>query len=144
MDALNRLKKARNVDELASQFEPLAVAMTTLTDETHKALVQMQEMAHKSTTEWERAQRSVSAEWRTAAQEMQAAARAMRETSAQIPDPKGDLLNMMLVSMSSVAVTAALCIVFFLYLAPEPKVSLNPAAVAKAIAQEMKPNRNKK
>jgi prefoldin subunit 5 len=43
MSAIERLKRARNVEELAEQVEPLAQALAALTDETRQTLTELQQ-----------------------------------------------------------------------------------------------------
>ena len=81
MSALSKLKQARNIDELASEIEPLAQAMANLVDETRQSLKTQQSASRAQAQAWSQAQAKTSDSWREAARDMQVAAQTLSEAA---------------------------------------------------------------
>ena len=73
MNAIDRVKKSRGINELAEQIEPLAQSMATLADEAR----QTQQASEAQAAEWLKAQRQTGAAWVELAKEL-------REVAAEV------------------------------------------------------------
>lgn len=76
MNAIERLKRARNLDEVASEIEPLAQALAAISDETRRALVEQSEAHSVQAQAWAEQQKAATRALNQAAQQLQAAAEA--------------------------------------------------------------------
>ena len=74
MNAIDRVKKSRGINELAEQIEPLAQSMATLADEARQVMSQTQQA---SEAQWLKAQRQTGAAWVELAKEL-------REVAAEV------------------------------------------------------------
>ncbi len=63
MNAIDRVKKSRGINELAEQIEPLAQSMATLADEARQVMSQTQQASEAQAAEWLKAQRQTGAAW---------------------------------------------------------------------------------
>ncbi|MDF4311493.1 IncQ-type mobilization protein MobB, partial [Escherichia coli] len=52
MNAIDRVKKSRGINELAEQIEPLAQSMATLADEARQVMSQTQQASEAQAAEW--------------------------------------------------------------------------------------------
>nr|WP_282564625.1 IncQ-type mobilization protein MobB [Providencia rettgeri] len=78
MNAIDRVKKSRGINELAEQIEPLAQSMATLADEARQVMSQTQQAASEAqAAEWLKAQRQTGAAWVELAKEL-------REVAAEV------------------------------------------------------------
>ena len=88
MNAIDRVKKSRGINELAEQIEPLAQSMATLADEARQVMSQTQQASEAQAAEWLKAQRQTGAAWvelakelREVAAEVSSAAQSVRSAS---------------------------------------------------------------
>lgn len=77
MNAIDRVKKSRGINELAEQIEPLAQSMATLADEARQVMSQTQQASEAQAAEWLKAQRQTGAAWVELAKEL-------REVAAEV------------------------------------------------------------
>ncbi|WP_241750949.1 IncQ-type mobilization protein MobB [Providencia rettgeri] len=70
MNAIDRVKKSRGINELAEQIEPLAQSMATLADEARQVMSQTQQASEAQAAEWLKAQRQTGAAWVELAKEL--------------------------------------------------------------------------
>ena len=77
MNAIDRVKKSRGINELAEQIEPLAQSMATLADEARQVMSQTQQASVAQAAEWLKAQRQTGAAWVELAKEL-------REVAAEV------------------------------------------------------------
>ena len=77
MNAIDRVKKSRVINELAEQIEPLAQSMATLADEARQVMSQTQQASEAQAAEWLKAQRQTGAAWVELAKEL-------REVAAEV------------------------------------------------------------
>lgn len=71
MNAIDRVKKSRGINELAEQIEPLAQSMATLADEARQVMSQTQQASEAQAAEWLRkTQRQTGAAWVELAKEL--------------------------------------------------------------------------
>ena len=77
MNAIDRGKKSRGINELAEQIEPLAQSMATLADEARQVMSQTQQASEAQAAEWLKAQRQTGAAWVELAKEL-------REVAAEV------------------------------------------------------------
>ena len=85
MNAIDRVKKSRGINELAEQIEPLAQSMATLADEARQVMSQTQQASEAQAAEWLKAQRQtgveLAKELREVAAEVSSAAQSARSAS---------------------------------------------------------------
>ena len=81
MSALEKLKHARGIDDLAAEIEPLAQAMAKLTDEARQRIEEVEQASQRQANEWQKKQQQVSAEWVAVARSMNQAANELAEAS---------------------------------------------------------------
>lgn len=82
MSALEKIKNARGIDDLAAEIEPLAQAMAKLTDEARQRIEEVEQASQRQANEWQKKQQQVSAEWVAVAKSMNQAANELAEASA--------------------------------------------------------------
>lgn len=81
MSAISKLQRARNVEELATEIEPLAQALAALADETRQTLAEQQEASRQQASEWSAAQAKSAEAWLDAAKGMRQAAQDLNEAA---------------------------------------------------------------
>ncbi len=83
MNAIDRVKKSRGINELAEQIEPLAQSMATLADEARQVMSQTQQASEAQAAEWLKAQRQTGAAWGGAGQRVAGGSRRRVNSAAQ-------------------------------------------------------------
>ena len=81
MNAIEKLRQARNKDELAREIEPLAQALAALADDTRQALSEQLEASKQQAEAWSQAQAKTAESWQKAAKNMREAAQTLDQAA---------------------------------------------------------------
>ena len=121
MSAIDKVRQARGIDELAGQIEPLAQSLATLADKAVTAIEETQNASIKQAGEWKIQQGKAAKAWEGTAKDMKAAAEAL-DTAAGKAEGAASQLGwriFVVTSMGFLLFTLVLLIGLWLWLAPE-------------------------
>lgn len=114
MSAIDKVRQARGIDELAGQIEPLAQSLATLADKAVTAIDKTQEASIKQAGEWEIQQGKAATAWEGTAEALDKAAEKADRAASQL-----GWRIFVLTSMGFLLFTLVLLIGLWLWLAPE-------------------------
>lgn len=83
MNAIERLRQARSVDQLADEIEPLAQSLALLADDARAALSETLNHAAAQATTWSQQQSQTAAQWQQTAQTVEQAAQQLQNATEQ-------------------------------------------------------------
>jgi hypothetical protein len=140
MSAIERLRQARNAEQLASEIEPLAQALAALADETRQTLSELQQASHAQAETWSQQQQKAAAALHEAASSLEGAARSLR-AQAEAATEASDRLTWRLWAGAALigSVAAAATSAFWLWLAPPSTPTVQNLLDAHALAEYLKP-----
>jgi acyl-CoA synthetase (AMP-forming)/AMP-acid ligase II len=81
MNALDRLRQARSVDQLADEIEPLAQSLAILADDARAALSETLSQAQAQAETWSRHQTETAAQWQQTARAVEQAAQRLENAT---------------------------------------------------------------
>lgn len=83
MNAIERLRQARSVDQLADEIEPLAQSLALLADDARAALSETLSQANAQAATWSQHQSQTAAHWQQTAQTVEQAAQRLENATQQ-------------------------------------------------------------
>lgn len=83
MNAIERLRQARSVDQLADEIEPLAQSLAILADDARAALSETLNHADAQAVTWSQQQAQTAAHWKQTAQTVEQAAQRLENATEQ-------------------------------------------------------------
>lgn len=119
-----RQAKHQSAEDLAATLKPLAQAMAALVDETRQTLAQIEAKSQQQATQFSEHLSEIAQNWNQAAEEAQKAADRLDRAGQRM-----DWIHYGLTVLTGI-ITAVLVTVFWLWLAPLPKIQLDPEAIA--------------
>jgi len=144
MSAIMKLRQARNVEQIAAELEPLAVALATLADQAQSSIKALEDASCRQAREWSTQQESAAIKVgegaKAVAQQVKALSQAtagLKQTAEEVQQAqRGQLWTLATVAGVSATLAAALAIGLWLWLAPPPEVlnQLDARAVAVYLA----------
>lgn len=114
MSAIDKVRQARGIDELAGQIEPLAQSLATLADKAVTAIDKTQEASIKQAGEWEIQQGKAATAWEGTAEALDKAAEKADRAASQL-----GWRIFVLTSMGFLLFMLVLLIGLWLWLTPE-------------------------
>ena len=130
MNAITRLRQARNPDQLAAEIEPLAQALASLSDELQTNLKKHEQASLDQAEQWEDSQKKTAKTWSDSALEMRVAAEKLFK-AAHTADRAASGWNWKLwlgVLTASIAPILVLLIASWLFL--EPQIHVNSEGIS--------------
>lgn len=130
MSAFDKLKQARNVNELAQEIEPLAQALATITDESRAAITEQLATQQTQAEHWSAQQTKAAESWETTCQQAQATLQALEQQTTHTlqaltqqatqmsTSSRQSLLRQIGVSAASGVLAATVTIGLWFWLAP--------------------------
>lgn len=89
MSAIDKVRQARGIDELAGQIEPLAQSLATLADKAVTAIEETQNASITQAGEWKIQQGKAAKAWKGTANGMKAAANGMKAAAEALDKAAG-------------------------------------------------------
>ena len=89
MSAIDKVRQARGIDELAGQIEPLAQSLATLADKAVTAIEETQNASIKQAGEWKIQQGKAAKAWEGTAKDMKDAAEALDKAAEALDKAAG-------------------------------------------------------
>lgn len=125
MSAIDKVRQARGIDELAGQIEPLAQSLATLADKAVTAIEETQNASIKQAGEWKIQQGKAAKAWKGTAKDMKAAAEALDKAAEKAEGAASQLgwRIFVVTSMGFLLFMLVLLIGLWLWLAPELKTT---------------------
>ncbi|WP_223930154.1 IncQ-type mobilization protein MobB, partial [Aeromonas caviae] len=121
MSAIDKVRQARGIDELAGQIEPLAQSLATLADKAVTAIDKTQEASIKQAGEWEIQQGKAATAWEGTAEALDKAAEALDKAAGKAEGAASQLgwRIFVVTSMGFLLFMLVLLIGLWLWLSPD-------------------------